>query len=252
MEELQVGQTPPVEVVAHPQTHPQLPTVQEIIHPANIVYKENPSIPQINRVFEPLYPAKKIVPLQQVIEIKQFSPQITKVSQVIASPQISQIGTSEKVSQVITSQNIPQVFNSPQISQVVKTQKISQIIQPQKVLHVNLPESKPVHYISESKIISKSEVLPEITTSQISPTKVLPVKIIPQITRTKEVLPVKVLPTIEEGTIDTTNVGNISQKTQINNNIILNPIKKSVHSSQISENIAMYNSINNLDSKNYE
>ena len=254
MEELQVGPNPPpVEVVTQPQIQPQPRIVQEIIHPANIVYKESPQIPQVNRVFEPMYPVKKVIPVQQVVEIKQSTPQISQVSQVMAFPQNSQIGTSQNVSQVVTSQNMSQVVTSPQISQIIKTQKVSQIIKPQLVSQVNLPDPEPVHYISESKIISESQVLPEISTSQISASKVLPLKVIPQITRTNEVLPMKVLPTIDQGTFESTYVENIPQITQIkNNNINVNQSVKPVHSSQISENLLINNSINNLNSKNNE
>ena len=170
-----------------------------------------------------------------------------------AFPQNSQIGTSQNVSQVVTSQNMSQVVTSPQISQIIKTQKVSQIIKPQQVSQVNLPDPEPVHYISESKIISESQVLPEISTSQISASKVLPLKVIPQITRTNEVLPMKVLPTIDQGTFESTYVENIPQITQINNNNInANQSVKPIHSSQISENLPINNSINNLNSKNNE
>ena len=258
MEQMEVGPNPPsADVVTQsqiqPQIQPQPPTVQEIIHPANIVYKESPPIPQVNRVFEPLYPIKKIVPVQRIVEIKQASPQITQISQVMASPQISQIGTSQKVSQVITSQKVSQVVTSSKVSQIGNMQKVSQIIKPKEVSQVNLSEPEPKHYISESKIISQSQVLPEINTSQISASKVLPLKIIPQITRKNEVLPVKVLPTIEQSAIDTTNIENIQQIEQINNNNrISNQSIKPVYSSQISENISINNSINNLNSNKYD
>ena len=134
---------------------------KEVVYQPYPVYKKSPPIPKVNRVFEPIYRAQKI-PAQQIVEIKQEIPNISQVSQIMASP--------------------------PQISQVISFPQI---------IEEKIPE--PEHYISESQIIAESQVLPEIITSQISENKVLPMKLIPNVIRESQILPVTVLPTIHEG-----------------------------------------------------
>ena len=218
LEQKVIVQPPP------PQSQPQM---VEVVHPPMQVYKEPPkmqvykeapSVPKLNRVFEPLYPVqKKVIPVQQIVEVKQISPQISQVQQVVSSPNISQV-------QVISSSKKSQVpvVQSPQISQ------IKQIIQQE-------PEPK----ITQSFVsVSESKTLPDISTSQISASKVLPLEVLPNIKTSSQVLPVKILPPIDATNQEfPENNIYIPELNQTNGKIIVNNHKNLPHKSQISEEI---------------
>lgn len=216
MDQLNVesSQQPPLQQVGIVKHRPQKEMV--VRHPGYPVYKEGPSIPQVNRVFDPVYPIKKeIVPIQQVVEIKQAPPQISQVSQVISStPRYTKIS---QMNQVMSSQpwinQISQVISSPsqinQISQVISSQphiiqsninynSLQKITQSIPNVNLSVPQPETEHYLSESKIVSSSQVLPDITTSQISNSQIMPVRVLPNVTRSSQILPVKVLPPINQ------------------------------------------------------
>ena len=174
---------PPVQQVITPQV---VPAPVEITHSIYNVNKVAPPIPRVNRVFEPLYPAQKVVtvnqpvPPPQVVQVKQVVPQISKVTQVQSAPQISQ---KIEVKQTV-----------PQISKVVQVKAAPQVSQ-----KIYVPEPEP-KIISTSQIVSPPQVLPETQTSHVNPSKVLPPKYLPKIRGETQVLPVKVLPVIDRGT----------------------------------------------------
>ena len=171
--------------------------VVEISHPPIQVYKEAPTVTKID--------SQKKVSTQQIVEIQQKSPQISQFQQVVSTPEISKV----------------QVVSSPTISQV-------------KVIHPPIQEEpKPIitqNYIS----VSESKTLPDINTSQISASKILPTKNLPKITSHSQVLPLKILPPIDASIKQNSSIVNIPQykqvhKTPINNN------NKILHISKASE-----------------
>ena len=216
---------PPKEIIIQP---PQKEIVK-IVHSPIQVYKEAPTIPRVNRVFDPLYPLpKKVVTTQQVVGIKQTIPQISQVQQVVEIKQ-----TSPQISQV------KQVVSTPKIS---KVQVVSPSISQVKVIQTPIKvESEPK--ITESYIsISESKTLPNINTSQISSSQVLPTKMLPKITTQSHVLPLKILPPIDASINQISSVENIPQYNQVGH-IPINNNKKLPHISKASEEFPVFSNI---------
>lgn len=176
---------PPVKQEITPQIVPT-PIPVEVSHSIYNINKVNPPIPNVNRVFEPLYPSQRFVtvnqpvPTSQVVQVNQVAPQISKITEVQAAPQISQ---TIEVNQTV-----------PEISTVAQVNEAPQISQP---MYVSEPEPK---MISTSKIVSPPQVLPETQTTHVNPPKVLPPKYLPKIRGQTQVMPPKVLPLVDRGT----------------------------------------------------
>ena len=242
---------PPKEEIVQP---PQ--KVVEIVHPQIQVYKEPPSTPIINRVFDPLYPVtEKVVPLQQIVEIKQISPQISQVQQVESIPktnvEVSYALNFPQVQQVVsipkTTVEVKNDPNIPQVQQIVSSSEISQV-------QINQP---PILSGSEPKVtesyvsVSESKVLPDINISQVSASQVLPPKILPKITTESHTLPLKILPTIDASTNQISSFENNPQYTI--QQIPINNYKNTSYISKISEEIPEFSnksSINVINSVN--
>ena len=230
---------PPKEVIVQPP-----PKVIEIVHPQIQVYKEPPPTPSINRVFDPLYPVpEKVVPIQQIVEIKQIPPQISQVQQVVSIPKITQV---QKVVSIpkITKVEVNNIPNIPEVQQVVSSSQISQVQVSQPSIQT---ESEPK--ITESYVsVSESKVLPAINTSQIRASKILPTKILPKIRTETQVLPLKVLPPIDASTKQISGFDNNLQYQQVQQIPINN--NKLQHVSNTSEEIPAFSNNSSINVTN--
>lgn len=183
--------------------------------------KEDVIIPIVHRVkgvYVPMNQNQNILPIQQVVVVKQAAQPITKISQVVTSPQISIVQPipSINISQVSQASQISMLTQTNQISQMGHSSQISQVSQSPLISHVNV-NHEPEKILSHSIISTKPQRLPDINTSQISESKVMPLEVLPQVNRQNkvEILPVKILPPI-------------LQKNEVNSNLIAIPqIKKS-------------------------
>ena len=221
------------------------------------IFEFNKVSPEVTRVSQDLNPNKQnenVIPIQDIVNINKPVRQITQASQSDTSPQISYVPTLEQITQNKISQVVPlnqiiqtkisQVVPSNQIiqtkisqvvpsNQIIQTKisqipsnqiiqtKISQVVPSNQITKVNIPVI-PEKIVSESVVVSQSQKLPDINTSQISASKVLPIEVLPKITRQGEVLPLKVLPTIEQGNEINSGFGIVSQINQNGQNIIDN------------------------------
>ena len=172
--------------------------INQQVYPNN---QENVNIQKVNQfkgVYVPIKQNQAIIPIQKILDVKQNPQTIIRVSKVESSPKIFYVQPTVSVnaSQIQTKQ-ISQVSQYNQISKVGNSSHKSQISQSSLISQVNvIPDQEKI--ISHSIISTKAEQLPDINTSQISASKVMPLKILPQINRqTKvKVLPVKILPPI--------------------------------------------------------
>ena len=235
---------PPKEVIVQPP-----PKVIEIVHPQIQVYKEAPSTPKINRVFDPLFPVpEKVVPIQQIVEIKQITPQISQVQQVVSIPKTSVI---QKIVSIPTITQV-EINNAPNISevqQVVPSSQISQVQISQPSIQIETEPKITESYVS----VSESKVLPDINTSQVSASKIMPTKILPKIRTESQVLPLKVLPPIDASTKQISGFENNPQYQQFQQ-IPINNNKTLLSVSNTSEEIPTFSnnsSINVANSLNF-
>lgn len=231
--------------ISQPQTQPPsqllvqpIPQSQKnFLGPTIPIRNGVPPIPKVNRVFEPLFPLQRQIPIQQIVQIKQAVPQISQKIEMTSSPKISQI-TKVKVIPKIT--QTTQVKVTPKISKITKVKVTPKITQTTKIMgspnfsQMNVTESKS--FISESKVVSTSQVLPDIHTSQVSAGKVMPVKVLPNVLRQSQVLPPTILPPIDEGNVNTIFEDN-PNIININHNIPRNNIKVFQKISPVNNNI---------------
>ena len=170
-----------------------------------------------------MYPLQKKI----FVDVKQIRPQLTQIQQVVTSPNIFH------VEKVVTTSTISQVENlaAPKISQV------QSVISSPTISQVKMTEPPSENFkITESYVsVSESKRLPDISTSQIRASKVLPLAVLPNIKREYKVLPVKVLPPIDISNNKITGIVSVPQQEEANNN------KSQVHSSKASGELLLSN-----------
>ena len=208
--------------------------VVEIVHPQIPVYKQAPTTPIVNRVFDPLYPVpEKKVPIQQFVEIKQVPPQVFQIQQVVSIPKIAK----EEVNSNPNISKVQQVVSSSNISQVQVSQHPIQL------------ESQPK--ITESYVsVSESQVLPDINTSQVSASKIMPPKMLPKIRTGTQVLPLKILPPIDASIKEISSFENNPQYKQVQQIPINNSNTNMPHISKASEEIPMFSNKSSINVTN--